>query len=148
MVTLFTLRWSNPSIFCNRSKWFRGSVANTIWDLHLTAALGVMSYDVHIIFVHMVRITKFSVFISRELRHYATIPFFSRSIDDYNWDWSLQHVSQQCLRKKLHAMVVKGPRVFHIGEWFVYSLLFMALNEFSVGRFPFPIHHFSLSFLL
>lgn len=39
--------------------------------------------------------------------------------DDYNWDWSLQHVSQQCLRKKLHAMVVKGPRVFHIGEWFV-----------------------------
>lgn len=37
--------------------------------------------------------------------------------DDYNWDWSLQHVSQQCLHKKLHAMVVKGPRVFHIGEW-------------------------------
>ncbi|XP_055304055.1 alpha-1,6-mannosyl-glycoprotein 2-beta-N-acetylglucosaminyltransferase isoform X2 [Sitodiplosis mosellana] len=36
--------------------------------------------------------------------------------DDYNWDWSLQHVSQQCLKKKLHAMVVKGPRVFHIGE--------------------------------
>ncbi|XP_031625015.1 alpha-1,6-mannosyl-glycoprotein 2-beta-N-acetylglucosaminyltransferase-like isoform X2 [Contarinia nasturtii] len=36
--------------------------------------------------------------------------------DDYNWDWSLQHVSQQCLQKKLHAMVVKGPRVFHIGE--------------------------------
>lgn len=39
------------------------------------------------------------------------------SYDDYNWDWSLQHVSQQCLRNKLHAMVVKGPRVFHIGEW-------------------------------
>lgn len=40
------------------------------------------------------------------------------SYDDYNWDWSLQHVSQQCLRNKLHAMVVKGPRVFHIGEWY------------------------------
>ncbi|XP_055852497.1 alpha-1,6-mannosyl-glycoprotein 2-beta-N-acetylglucosaminyltransferase isoform X3 [Episyrphus balteatus] len=38
------------------------------------------------------------------------------SYDDYNWDWSLQHVSQQCLGKKLHAMIVKGPRVFHIGE--------------------------------
>lgn len=39
------------------------------------------------------------------------------SYDDYNWDWSLQHVSQQCLQNKLHAMIVKGPRVFHIGEW-------------------------------
>uniref|UniRef100_A0A336MCB3 Alpha-1,6-mannosyl-glycoprotein 2-beta-N-acetylglucosaminyltransferase n=1 Tax=Culicoides sonorensis TaxID=179676 RepID=A0A336MCB3_CULSO len=36
--------------------------------------------------------------------------------DDYNWDWSLQHLSQQCLEHKLYAMVVKGPRVFHIGE--------------------------------
>ncbi|KAG4067969.1 hypothetical protein HA402_010655 [Bradysia odoriphaga] len=36
--------------------------------------------------------------------------------DDYNWDWSLQHASQNCLKHKLHAMVVKGPRVFHIGE--------------------------------
>ncbi|XP_055373788.1 alpha-1,6-mannosyl-glycoprotein 2-beta-N-acetylglucosaminyltransferase isoform X3 [Condylostylus longicornis] len=36
--------------------------------------------------------------------------------DDYNWDWSLQHLSQQCLKNKLRAMIVKGPRVFHIGE--------------------------------
>ncbi|KAF5278706.1 hypothetical protein FQA39_LY18366 [Lamprigera yunnana] len=36
--------------------------------------------------------------------------------DDYNWDWSLQHVSQNCLKQKLYAMVVRGPRVFHIGE--------------------------------
>ncbi|XP_022217431.1 alpha-1,6-mannosyl-glycoprotein 2-beta-N-acetylglucosaminyltransferase isoform X4 [Drosophila obscura] len=42
-------------------------------------------------------------------RHFCTY-------DDYNWDWSLQHVSQQCLQRKLHAMIVKGPRVFHIGE--------------------------------
>lgn len=41
------------------------------------------------------------------------------SYDDYNWDWSLQHVSQHCLKQKLHVMVVKGPRVFHIGEWWV-----------------------------
>ncbi|XP_026467963.1 alpha-1,6-mannosyl-glycoprotein 2-beta-N-acetylglucosaminyltransferase isoform X2 [Ctenocephalides felis] len=36
--------------------------------------------------------------------------------DDYNWDWSLQHVSHVCLRNKLHAIVLRGPRVFHIGE--------------------------------
>ncbi|KAJ8983320.1 hypothetical protein NQ317_010859 [Molorchus minor] len=24
--------------------------------------------------------------------------------DDYNWDWSLQHISQNCLSQKLHAM--------------------------------------------
>ncbi|ERL94761.1 hypothetical protein D910_12035 [Dendroctonus ponderosae] len=36
--------------------------------------------------------------------------------DDYNWDWSLQHISQNCLKQKLQAMVAKGPRVFHIGE--------------------------------
>ncbi|XP_070490725.1 alpha-1,6-mannosyl-glycoprotein 2-beta-N-acetylglucosaminyltransferase isoform X1 [Chironomus tepperi] len=38
------------------------------------------------------------------------------SYDDYNWDWSLQHTSHQCLKKKLFAMVVRGPRIFHIGE--------------------------------
>uniref|UniRef100_A0A1B6CUN7 Alpha-1,6-mannosyl-glycoprotein 2-beta-N-acetylglucosaminyltransferase n=1 Tax=Clastoptera arizonana TaxID=38151 RepID=A0A1B6CUN7_9HEMI len=38
------------------------------------------------------------------------------SYDDYNWDWSLQHVSQSCLTHKLVAMVMRGPRVFHIGE--------------------------------
>lgn len=38
------------------------------------------------------------------------------SYDDYNWDWSLQQVSQQCLKSKLMALVMRGPRVFHIGE--------------------------------
>ncbi|CAG2057897.1 unnamed protein product [Timema podura] len=41
---------------------------------------------------------------------------FFCTYDDYNWDWSLQHISQGCLAHKLHAMVMKGPRVFHIGE--------------------------------
>jgi len=36
--------------------------------------------------------------------------------DDYNWDWSLQHVSLNCMQDKLQVMMVKGPRVFHIGE--------------------------------
>ena len=53
------------------------------------------------------------------------------TVDDYNWDWSLFHVAQKCLptlqpasvfdggRSKfvLGALVLKAPRVFHIGEW-------------------------------
>lgn len=41
---------------------------------------------------------------------------FFCTYDDYNWDWSLQHVSQLCLQHKFVAMVMRGPRVFHIGE--------------------------------
>lgn len=36
--------------------------------------------------------------------------------DDYNWDWSLLHVSSSCLPQKLHTLVLRAPRVFHIGE--------------------------------
>jgi len=36
--------------------------------------------------------------------------------DDYNWDWSLQHVSLNCMKEKMQVMLSKGPRVFHIGE--------------------------------
>lgn len=41
---------------------------------------------------------------------------FFCTYDDYNWDWSLQQVSNQCLAQKLFVMMAKGPRVFHIGE--------------------------------
>lgn len=63
------------------------------------------------------------------------------SVDDYNWDWSLLHVAQQCLpslfgdptnvkmKSKfiLGALVLKAPRVFHIGEWYLlhYGLHFL-----------------------
>ncbi|XP_022101536.1 alpha-1,6-mannosyl-glycoprotein 2-beta-N-acetylglucosaminyltransferase-like [Acanthaster planci] len=36
--------------------------------------------------------------------------------DDYNWDWTLQHVSLTCLKPSLTVMVPKAPRIFHIGE--------------------------------
>lgn len=49
--------------------------------------------------------------------------------DDYNWDWSLQHVSQNCLQHKLHAMVIRGPRIFHIGEWYILFTNFYYLRE-------------------
>ncbi|XP_040576144.1 alpha-1,6-mannosyl-glycoprotein 2-beta-N-acetylglucosaminyltransferase isoform X2 [Lepeophtheirus salmonis] len=38
------------------------------------------------------------------------------NFDDYNWDWSLQHVSLSCLPEGIFVMLMKGPRVFHIGE--------------------------------
>jgi len=41
---------------------------------------------------------------------------FFCNYDDYNWDWSLQHMSKQCFATKLEVLLVKGPRVFHIGE--------------------------------
>ena len=37
--------------------------------------------------------------------------------DDYNWDWSLFHVSMTCLSEKFLVMYIKSPRVFHIGDW-------------------------------
>ncbi|CAH0698211.1 unnamed protein product [Spodoptera exigua] len=37
--------------------------------------------------------------------------------DDYNWDYSLLHLSQNMPgREKFKVIVCKGPRVFHIGE--------------------------------
>ena len=39
------------------------------------------------------------------------------TFDDYNWDWSLYFISLKCLPEKIQVMLVKAPRVFHIGEW-------------------------------
>jgi len=36
--------------------------------------------------------------------------------DDYNWDWSLHHVSVACLQKPLRVLTTLAPRVFHIGD--------------------------------
>ena len=40
--------------------------------------------------------------------------------DDYNWDWSLLHVSLKCFQERANVMLVKAPRVFHVGEWYVH----------------------------
>ena len=37
--------------------------------------------------------------------------------DDYNWDWTLMYIAKQCLKAELTVLVVKAPRVFHMGEW-------------------------------
>ncbi|XP_059475133.1 alpha-1,6-mannosyl-glycoprotein 2-beta-N-acetylglucosaminyltransferase isoform X2 [Neocloeon triangulifer] len=49
----------------------------------------------------------------REIRKCAK---YFCDFDDYNWDWSLQQVSQNCISHKLFALVMRGPRVFHVGE--------------------------------
>lgn len=36
--------------------------------------------------------------------------------DEYNYDFSLQNVNRKCLEKKLFVDVIRGPRVYHIGE--------------------------------
>jgi hypothetical protein len=60
---------------------------------------------------------------------------FFCTYDDYNWDWSLQHVSQGCMTRKLQAVVMRGPRVFHIGEWYGcppnYSSYFVEIVDVS-----------------
>nr|XP_032293725.1 alpha-1,6-mannosyl-glycoprotein 2-beta-N-acetylglucosaminyltransferase isoform X3 [Drosophila virilis] len=38
------------------------------------------------------------------------------SHDDYNYDWSLLHVSEKCLKRKFTVLSIEGPRVFHIGS--------------------------------
>ncbi|KAL8605987.1 hypothetical protein ACOMHN_067170 [Nucella lapillus] len=36
--------------------------------------------------------------------------------DDYNWDWTLQHLSMKCIPNKIRLLKMKATRVFHIGE--------------------------------
>lgn len=36
--------------------------------------------------------------------------------DDYNYDWSLQNVNLNCLQNHLFVSIIRGPRVFHLGE--------------------------------
>ncbi|XP_020310869.1 alpha-1,6-mannosyl-glycoprotein 2-beta-N-acetylglucosaminyltransferase-like [Oncorhynchus kisutch] len=38
------------------------------------------------------------------------------SYDDYNWDWTLQHLSGTCISKPLKVLVAQGSRVFHTGN--------------------------------
>ena len=38
------------------------------------------------------------------------------NFDDYNWDFSLAHLSFSCMKESLRVMFLKGPRIFHMGE--------------------------------
>lgn len=41
--------------------------------------------------------------------------------DDYNWDWSLMHLSAKCLPSKLRVITAKAPRVIHVGDCGVHT---------------------------
>lgn len=38
------------------------------------------------------------------------------SYDDYNWDWTLQHLSGTCISKPLKVLAAQGSRVLHTGN--------------------------------
>lgn len=38
------------------------------------------------------------------------------SYDDYNWDWTLQHLSGTCVSKPIKVLVAQGSRVMHTGD--------------------------------
>ena len=38
------------------------------------------------------------------------------TFDDYNYDWSLFHVSKTCLPQTLSALYPTVPRLFHVGK--------------------------------
>ncbi|XP_026174981.1 alpha-1,6-mannosyl-glycoprotein 2-beta-N-acetylglucosaminyltransferase [Mastacembelus armatus] len=36
--------------------------------------------------------------------------------DDYNWDWTLQHLSGTCISKPLKVLTAEGTRILHTGD--------------------------------
>uniref|UniRef100_A0A0N5AD62 Alpha-1,6-mannosyl-glycoprotein 2-beta-N-acetylglucosaminyltransferase n=1 Tax=Syphacia muris TaxID=451379 RepID=A0A0N5AD62_9BILA len=41
--------------------------------------------------------------------------------DDYNWDWTLMHLSAKCFPSKWRVIAAKAPRVLHIGDCGVHT---------------------------
>lgn len=48
--------------------------------------------------------------------------------DDYNWDYSLHHISQSCMSQKLFTMIPSRARAFHIGIWYFLPILNNLIN--------------------
>ncbi|GAU95850.1 hypothetical protein RvY_07395 [Ramazzottius varieornatus] len=38
------------------------------------------------------------------------------TIDDYNWDWTLEHLNRKCFPQPLKILKVDAPRVWHVGD--------------------------------
>ncbi|XP_076058360.1 uncharacterized protein LOC143035313 [Oratosquilla oratoria] len=36
--------------------------------------------------------------------------------DDYNWDWTLNHVAQKCFKPRLKSFALRFSRVYHVGS--------------------------------
>lgn len=41
---------------------------------------------------------------------------FCKTYDEYNWDWSLMKISASCSSQPFKSLILKGTRVFHLGE--------------------------------
>lgn len=37
--------------------------------------------------------------------------------DDYNWDWTLNYIFQECVKPETKTLIMSGNRAFHIGKW-------------------------------
>ncbi|KAK3095792.1 hypothetical protein FSP39_019233 [Pinctada imbricata] len=38
------------------------------------------------------------------------------NFDDYNWDWTLQHLSMKCIPGQIKVLKMKATRIFHMGD--------------------------------
>lgn len=41
---------------------------------------------------------------------------FFCNYDEYNYDFSFQNINRKCLKDKLFTALIRGPRVYHVGE--------------------------------
>lgn len=51
--------------------------------------------------------------------------------DDYNWDWSLNYIFQDCVKPSAKTLIMYGGRVFHIGKWLLYYYELPALINYK-----------------
>ena len=56
--------------------------------------------------------------------HIFSLTYFQEfcNFDDYNWDWTLQHLSHKCIPGTMKVLKMKATRVFHMGDWLVYAM--------------------------
>ena len=89
--------------------------------IFLTTAADAFSFDCSLS-IALMTTTDFRLFLLQSFCRF----------DDYNWDWSLQFTSMSCIKGRLKVMLMKSPRVFHIGEWWVIQA---GLNKMANPRF-------------
>ncbi|KAI6241481.1 Alpha-1,6-mannosyl-glycoprotein 2-beta-N-acetylglucosaminyltransferase [Aphelenchoides fujianensis] len=60
--------------------------------------------------------------------------------DDYNWDWSLLHISLKCMQPRMRVLLTKSPRVIHVGDCGVHTHRCQAHNAAATARALFEEH--------
>ncbi|KAI6201300.1 Alpha-1,6-mannosyl-glycoprotein 2-beta-N-acetylglucosaminyltransferase [Aphelenchoides besseyi] len=62
------------------------------------------------------------------------------SYDDYNWDWSLLHISLKCMQPRMRVLLTKAPRVIHVGDCGVHTHRCQVHNAAANARTLFETH--------